>query len=1155
MKRLLYYIAGLLAVSSCALTESESPILKEGTDASRINISGEIAQAYVTRASDQGFANGDEIGIYVVDYDGATPGELTLNGTRASNLRYTFDEASWKWIPDHEIYYKDKDTHIDVYGYYPYSSPASIEEYEFEVRKDQADEGGEGKMGGYEASDFLWGKAADVAPSDRTINVSFRHMMAAAKVTLVQGTGFDSAEWASLEKSVITESAIRTSKINLKTGEVAVTGTRPVTGTIAYRSGTDWRCIIVPQTITAGDALFSLNVGGLPYALRKGDDFTFVAGKQHNFTITVNKRTETGTYEFVLTGESITPWENDPISHDAVAREYVIVNVAEAGTLEQQIVASGKTIDKVRNLKVTGKINCLDFIVMRDKMSSLQSLNLKEARIVEGNTTGLENYSGPWMYSEPDVFPERALSDKTSLLHLVLPDVLTRIDAYALSGCLNITGSLIIPEGVTEIRDGAFNMVSGMTGSLYLPSTLKKIGNGGVFNRAGFMCELKFPESLTEIGESAFKECRGLYGELRLPSHLTSLGEHAFRECGFTGNLVIPQTLTEISNWAFLDTHFGGTLTLHDGITAIGIGAFASNGFKGELYLPKSLVVLSEDCFNGCDFSGTLVIPDDVATISRGCFAYNWRLMGTITIPKSVQSIGERAFEQCSSLEGIILEDGVEAIGTRAFYMCTGLGSIVCKSSVPPYLQNGAFDGVAKDNFTLEVPETAIATYSTEPGWSDFKRIAAYRNLVIRPSIATAINTSVTRDLVLNADEEWEVESQPDWVTLDKAYGEGKTEIKLTFAQMAQGSEAREGEVVFKLKTKDYRTRCKVTQYNYQYGEDEIVTLQSSTKGDNNNIIILGDGFDAKDISEGKLLAAAQQAYGYFFDIEPYKTYKEYFNVYTAIPVSPESGIGNVNRIVYTKFNTKAAGGGVNNGASDWNDIMKYACKAPTITEENLSSTLVIMIPNTTEYAGTCFMFDDGFAVAYCPMSDYGYPMDFRGVVQHEAGGHGFGKLLDEYIYHNEFIDGCTCSCCAHDFELAMAKSMGYGRNLSLTGKMSEVDWAHLIFHPKYSGIVDVFEGGYFHTRSVYRSEQNSCMNNDIPYYSTISRQAMVERIKAIAGEEFNLEDFIAKDVIVTASTMSHMPTKSFDSATQFVPMSQVHSHPEFMGKCPAIKW
>ena len=1153
IKYIILPLAALCAAASCSVREMEGPQAEVQGDA--IRIAGDINQEYATRANDRGFANKDEIGIYVVDYDGSVPGALKPTGNRADNLRFTFDEPSRKWIPDHEIYYKDKTTHVDIYGYYPYSSPESVDAYVFEVQKDQSVEGGNGKMGGYEASDFLWGKAADVAPTDRTITVNFKHMMAMARVTLVEGSGFDSAEWASLEKSVITESAIRTSTIDLKTGVVTVTGSRPATGTIAYRYGNDWRCIIVPQTIVAGDALFSLNVGGLPYSLRKGDDFTFVAGKQHNFTITVNKRSDTGTYEFVLTGESITPWENDPVSHDAVAREYVVVNVPEAGTLKEQIEASGKMLNMVKNLKITGQINALDFKTIKHKMDNLQALNLKEVRIAPYE----EGYVDDEWFDrcEADMIPVGAISDKSSLMHLVLPDVLVRIGNTAFGHCTNLTRSLVIPEGVTIIDDSAFQECTNMSGSLSLPTTLKTIG-ANAFNSSGFCCELRFPESVEIIGEGAFYNCRGFYGELHLPSHLKEMGRAAFRDLtGISGSIEIPQTLTKIPEFAFYtyyaeESQLHGTLKLHDGITSIGRCAFTNTGLRGELVLPKELVIISEECFAGCDFNGTITIPENVAVIGRNAFERNWRLTGTITIPKNVQSIGEKAFSNCQMLEGVVFEDGVETLGRGAFENCFGLGSIICKGSIPPYLQAGVFDGVPKDNFTLEVPESAIATYSTEPGWSDFKRISAYRNLVIRPSMATAINTSVTRDMVLNADDEWVVESKPDWVSLDQMTGTGKTELKLTFSQMAGGSAPREGEVVFKLKDKDYRTRCKVTQYDYPYAEDEIIRLNASSKGNNNNIIILGDGFDAKDISEGKLMAAAQEAYSYFFDIEPYKSYKEYFNVYTAVSVSPESGIGNVNRIVYNRFNTKAAGGGVNNGSSDWNEIMKYACKASTINEGNLNGALVIMIPNTREYAGTCYMFDDGFAVAYCPMSDYGYPLDFRGVVQHEAGGHGFGKLLDEYIYHNAFIDGCSCTCCPHDFELSMIKAKGWGRNLSLTGKMSEVDWSHLIFHPKYSGIVDVFEGGYMHTRSVYRSEQNSCMNNDIPYYSTISRQAMVERIKALAGEEFSLEDFIAKDVIVSASTAS---TKSLDYNTQFVPMGLAHSHPHFLGERPAIKW
>ena len=91
-------------------------------------------------------------------------------------------------------------------------------------------------------------------------------------------------------------------------------------------------------------------------------------------------------------------------------------------------------------------------------------------------------------------------------------------------------------------------------------------------------------------------------------------------------------------------------------------------------------------------------------------------------------------------------------------------------------------------------------------------------------------------------------------------------------------------------------------------------------------------------------------------------------------------------------------------------------------------------------------------------------------------------------------------------------KSHGWYKNLSMTSDATRVPWAHLIYHPQYSDYVDMYEGGYMHSRGVYRSEATSCMNNNIPHYSAISRQAIVERIKYCAGETFSLEDFYAND-------------------------------------------
>jgi hypothetical protein len=552
-------------------------------------------------------------------------------------------------------------------------------------------------------------------------------------------------------------------------------------------------------------------------------------------------------------------------------------------------------------------------------------------------------------------------------------------------------------------------------------------------------------------------------------------------------------------------------------------------------------------------------LPENLYTIGDKAFAYNWRLMGVLEIPENVISVGAGAFAKCSSLEGVIFPEGLESIRYNtnwnddggAFQDCFGIGRIVCKGTIPAYVQDGAFHGVPKDNFTLEVPESAVAQYQTATGWKDFKRISAYRNLVVRPMVATAINTSVTRDLVLNADDEWFVESKPDWVTLDKTSGKGKHELKLTFSQMPQESENREGEVVFKLVGKDYRTRCKVTQYDYEHAEDAVITLQSASRGNGINIVFLADGYNAKDVSEGKLLKDVREGMEHYFNIEPYKTYRDYFNVYTSIAVSAESGIGGVNTIIHNRFNTTAKGGvslGGRHGDSDFNAIFKYVCdRVPGVSNANIDQTLIVMIPNTKDYGGICYMWDAGAAIAYCPMSDYGYPNDFRGVIQHEAGGHGFAKLGDEYIYHNAFIDNCSCTCCGHVFEFNMAKGLGWYENLSLTGKMNEVPWSHFIFHEKYSQVVDIFEGGFMHTRGVFRSEQNSCMNNMIPYYSTISREVMVKRIKAIAGEPYDFEDFVANDVL-TAGGIEQTAMKS--SIPEYLARPAVMGkEPVFMGK------
>lgn len=77
---------------------------------------------------------------------------------------------------------------------------------------------------------------------------------------------------------------------------------------------------------------------------------------------------------------------------------------------------------------------------------------------------------------------------------------------------------------------------------------------------------------------------------------------------------------------------------------------------------------------------------------------------------------------------------------------------------------------------------------------------------------------------------------------------------------------------------------------------------------------------------------------------------------------------------------------------------------------------------------------------------------------------------------------------------------------------MKTVPWSHLIFDSNYSDVVDVFEGGYYHARGVFRSESQSCMSTYIQYYNTISRELIVRRIMELAGETYSFEKFVSRD-------------------------------------------
>ena len=683
--------------------------------AQRIELSGEIDQVAVTRVNNGGFCNGDGMGIYIVDYNADIPGTLQQSGNHADNVCYTYDEANRKWNSDYDVYWKDFHTHIDVYGYYPYAKSVNIDNYTFNVQRDQHNATADGKMGGYEASDFLWGKLNDVAPTSAALRLLLRHRMSSACVKLLKGEGFTDSEWEGMDKTVLATNLARKASINMADGTVKVAGDVEKSATIPLQVNNEWRAIVVPQTVPAGTTLFSITIGGTPYKFAKNEPLTYVSGKMMKFNIRVDKAEGNGKYRLTLVSESIVPWENELQSHDATATEYVVIN-STAGHLKDSIVASHKDIAMVKRMKVTGTINVYDFIIMRDSMPKLTALNLKDVRIkrVYNYTVGGVEY---WTdYAEDDVLPFNSFTGKRTLTSFVFPDVLNRIDVGAFAGA-GLKGSLNIPEGVVEIGPGAF-IDNDFTGILTLPSTLKKIG-GGAFRECCFICPLNLPDGIEELGYSCFYDCRYLYGNLILPSHLKKMGSSTFRGCtGFKGDLVIPKSLTVISSDAFNACGLGGRLQLHDGITTIESGAFSNNGFIGELELPKSLTKLGSGNFVGNNFSGSLKIPKGLTSFSYEAFAYN-TFAGEVEIPDGVTYINKRAFAESENLQKVILPSTLVVIDDYAFENCKSLRVIECKSIVPPLVNYRAFNGVPLEDLSVIVPKSALNDYKSSDFWSD----------------------------------------------------------------------------------------------------------------------------------------------------------------------------------------------------------------------------------------------------------------------------------------------------------------------------------------------------------------------------------------------------------------------------------------------------
>lgn len=406
------------------------------------------------------------------------------------------------------------------------------------------------------------------------------------------------------------------------------------------------------------------------------------------------------------------------------------------------------------------------------------------------------------------------------------------------------------------------------------------------------------------------------------------------------------------------------------------------------------------------------------------------------------------------------------------------------------------FDGQIDALFEKEIPSTTkIVVKGTEPGEDEV--------FTVTPTLFDIDGYEQDITMTVTANISYSIDSQPEWIS-KKSDNSGV----YTFTVSANTtSSSRSGEIIFKNVNNSFLTvtvkQGIQTYTSSDYSQDGQVTkIHSATVGKGIDVVFVGDAFADKDQELfNKYVELGKEA---FFTEEPFKSTKDRFNIYRIGSVSKNGIITQEGGD--TKFSAQFGDGTYISG--DHDAVFRFVQdKMPSV---NLKKTIVFVIVNKAKYAGTCWMFSDNKAVCYVPLCRD--ETDYAQTLRHEGCGHGFGKLADEYFYDSlgRIPDDKVT-------ELKQWKVLSYGfyENVDLTSDPNTIAWARFISDSRYSGKVDVYEGGYTYPYGVYRPTDNSIMRYNTGGFNAPSREAIYKKIMKFSEGDawtYDYETFVAFD-------------------------------------------
>lgn len=176
------------------------------------------------------------------------------------------------------------------------------------------------------------------------------------------------------------------------------------------------------------------------------------------------------------------------------------------------------------------------------------------------------------------------------------------------------------------------------------------------------------PDGITEIGFWAFMDCTSLTN-ITIPDSVKSLDGTIFNGCTSLASLTLPVSKYRISDALVLSIDGKKLLFCIPGLAT------------GDIAIPEGTAVIADYAFVGCENLAGIHIPDSVKTIGNTAFCGCSGLTG-LTLPGKVRKIEEAAFQECTGLANIIIPSGVRKIHKRTFCGCTNLKSVTIPDGV-----------------------------------------------------------------------------------------------------------------------------------------------------------------------------------------------------------------------------------------------------------------------------------------------------------------------------------------------------------------------------------------------------------------------------------------------------------------------------------------